>query len=147
MKCPAREDVVGQLRALLISELGAAATYGEASRSVRSAGAARRLSAIARQHAAHAEELRRQLQRLCGPAEAPSGGPSAPWAKLSEITDAFLSGPAGWSNVRERERLGLKRFRDALDRVDPASREVLLGTLIPGQFRNVRAWDEGLSDS
>ncbi len=58
-----------------------------------------------------------------------------------------FSRAAGWSNVRERERLGPKRFRDALDRVDPASREVLLGTLIPGQFRNVRAWDEGMSDS
>jgi hypothetical protein len=147
MKSPAREDVVGQLRALLVSELGAAATYGAASRSVRSAELARRLSVIARQHAAQAEELQRQMRRLCAPAEAPSSGPAAPWAKLSEITEAFLTGPAGWNDVRELERLGLQRFRDALDRVDPASREVLLGTLIPGQFRNMRAWDETPSDS
>jgi hypothetical protein len=147
LKNPAREDVLGQLRGLLASELGAAATYGDASRSVRSADVARRLSAIARQHALQAEELRRQIRRLCGPSEGPSSGPAAPWAKLSEITEAFLAGPAGWNNVRERERLGLKRFRDALDRVDPASREALLGTLIPGQFRNIRAWDEALSDS
>ena len=147
MKSPAREDVVGQLRALLFSELGAATTYGEASRSVRSAEVARRLSAIAKQHAAHAEELERHIRRLCGTAEGPSAGPSAPWAKLSEITEAFLTGPAGWNNIRERERLGLKRFRDALDRVDPASREALLGTLIPGQFRNMRDSGEGISDS
>jgi hypothetical protein len=147
MRSPAREDVVGQLRGLLSSELGAATTYGAASRSVRSVEVARRLSDIARQHAAQAEELSRQIRRLCGPAEAPSPGPDSPWAKLSEITEALLTGPAGWNDVREQERLGLKRFRDALDRVDPASREVLLGTLIPGQFRNIRAWDEALSDS
>lgn len=147
MKSPAWEDVVGQLRGLLGSERGAATIYGEASRSVRSAEVARRLSSIARQHAAQAEELERQIRRLCGPAEVASAGPAASRAKPSEITEAFLTGPAGWSDVRERERLGLKRFRDALDRVDPASREVLLGTLIPGQFRNIRAWDEELSDS
>ena len=146
MKSPAREDVVGQLRALLFSELGAATTYGEASRSVRSTEVARRLSDIAKQHAAHAEELERQIRRLCGTAEGTSASPSAPWAKLSDITEAFLAGPSGWRSVRERERLGLKRFRDALDRVDPASREVLLGTLIPGQFRNMRHSDEGMSD-
>jgi hypothetical protein len=147
MKCPAHEDVLGQLHALLVSETGAAATYADASMFVRDAGVARRLAAIAGQHAAHAEELRRQIQRLSGRMEPPSPDGGTPWARLSEITEGFLTGPAGWKNLRERERLGLQRFRDALDRVDAESREILLGSLIPGQLRNLRAWDEGTSDS
>jgi hypothetical protein len=145
MKCPVHEDVVGQLRALLVSETAAAASYADASRSVRDAGVARRLAAIAGQHAAHAKELRRQIQRLSGGMEPSS--PETPWARLSEITGSFLTDPAGWKSLRDLERLGLQRFRDALDRVDAGSREILLGSLIPGQLRNLRAWDEGISDS
>ena len=147
MKCPAHEDVLGQLHALLASESGAAATYENASRSVGDAVVARRLAAIAGQHTAQAAELRRQIERLSGGAEAPKPDGGAPWARLSEITEVFLTGPAGWKNLRDRERLGLQRFRDALDRVDAGSREILLGSLIPGQLRNLRAWDEGASDS
>jgi len=148
MKCPAQEDVLGQLNDLLLSESGAAATYRDASQSVRDADVGRRLRAIAAQHAAHADELRRQIRRLAGPGE-PSARPDrgTSWAPLSEITEGFLADAAGWKNMRERERRGLQKFRDALDRVDAASREVLLGTLIPGQLRNLRAWDEGGSDS
>lgn len=147
MKCPAHEDVLGQLQALLASESGAAAACADASRSVRDVSVASRLSAIAGQHAAHADELRRQIQRLSGRMEAPSPEGGTPWARLSEITEALVTGPAGWKNVRDRERLGLQRLRDALDRVDAGSREILLGSLIPGQLRNLRAWDEGASDS
>lgn len=147
MKCPAQEDVLGQLHALLASETGAAATCDDASRSVRDAGVARRLAAIAGQHAAHAEELRRQIQRLSGRIESPSPEGGKPWARLSEVTESFLTGPAGWKSLRDRERLGLQRFRDALDRLDAGSREILLGSLIPGQLQNLRAWDEGASDS
>lgn len=147
MKCPAHEDVIGQLRALLASEIGAARSCEGASRSVADAGVARRLLATASQHAAHARELERQIRRLSGRDEAPAPDASAPWARLSEVTEGILGGPAGWKSLRERERVGLQRFRDALDRVDPESREILLGSLIPGQFRNIRAWDEGASDS
>jgi len=147
MKCPAQEDVVGHLRALLASETGAAASYDEASRSVRDASVARRLAALAGQHAANASELKRQIQRLSGRMESPSPEGGSPWARLSEITESFLEDPAGWKSLRDRERLGLQRFREALDRVDAGSREILLGSLIPGQLRSLRAWDEGASDS
>ena len=147
MKCPAQEDVLGQLRALLASETAAAASYGEASRTVRDAGVARRLGALSAQHAANANELRRQIQRLSGRMESPSPEGVTPWSRLSEITESFLLDPSGWKSLRDRERLGLQRFRDALDRVDAGSREVLLGSLIPAQLRNLRAWDESASDS
>jgi hypothetical protein len=147
MKSPAQEDVVGQLRALLASETGAAASYGDASRAVRDPAVARRLAILAGQHAANANELRRQIQRLSGRMESPIPEGGSPWSRLSEITEGFLMDPTGWKSLRDRERLGLQRFRDALDRVDAGSREILLGSLIPAQLRNLRAWDEGASDS
>ena len=147
MRNPAESDALRQLESLLESELGAMKIYDEASRAVPGGGIARRLAAIARQHAVQAEELRRQIRRLAGPgAASPSVSPE-PWAKLSEITETFLTGPSGWKNLREWERRGLKGYRDALDRVDAASREALLGSLIPGQFRNLCAWNERIFES
>jgi len=146
MKTPAKDDTVRQLAQLLAAEAATVSIYRDASRSVSDGDLARRLTAIADRHADQAAELRRQIARLSG-----SSGPSVPaaesWSKLSEVTGSFLTGPAGWKSLRERERLGLKNYREALDRVDRPAREVFLGSLIPAQFRNVCAWNERVPGS
>jgi len=147
MKNPAASDALRQLQSLLEKELGAMKMYREASHSVRDGDIERRLAAIARQHAVQAEELRRQIRRLAG---SDGGSPSVtpePWAKLSEVTETLPTGPSGWKSLREWERAGLKSYRDALDRLDAASREALLGSLIPRQFGNLCAWNDRASDS
>jgi len=147
MKNPAESDTLRQLQSLLQSELGAMKIYREASRSVRGGDIERRLAAIARQHAVQAEELRRQIRRLAGPGGASPPVTPEPWAKLSEITETFLNESSGWKCLRDWERLGLQSYRDALDRLDAASREALLGSLIPGQFGNLCAWNDRPFDS
>lgn len=127
----AADDALRQLRILLSEERVAVDAYRE------SAGAAapeagRRLAEIAERHAAQAAELERQIRRLGGGAAAASGAARLP-AAFPVPTSASL---------RERERLALASYREALDRVDRTAREVLLGSLIPGQFRNVCAWNE-----
>lgn len=146
MKSPAKDDTVRQLAQLLETEAATVTIYRDASRGVSDRDLARRLTAIADRHAEQAGELRRQIARLSGGA-----GPDAPaldsWSKLSEVTGALLTGPGGWKSLRERERLGLKSYREALDRVDRSAREAFLGSLIPAQFRNVCAWNERATES
>lgn len=146
MKTPAKDDTVAQLTQLLAAETATVRIYRDASRSVSDGELARRLTAIADRHADQAAELQRQIARLSG-----GSGPAAPaaegWSKLSEVTGSFVTGPASWNGLRERERLGLKCYREALDRVDRPAREVFLGSLIPAQFRNVCAWNERVPES
>jgi hypothetical protein len=142
MMVPGREAVLRQLRIFLEEELNAVRLYRDASGDVSDVERSRRLSAIARQHEAQAEELRSQIRRVAGPERVPLEEPSG-WANLSKVTGTLVSGPANWNTLRERERQGLKSYRDALDNLDPASREAFLGSLIPGQFRNLCAWNDG----
>lgn len=135
------DDTVRQLRSLLAAESAAVNMYRAASRDVNDAVLGRRLTAIAERHATQAAELRRQIARLCGDAGT-SAPPAESWSKLSDVTGSIANGPSGWMSLRERERMGLKSYRDALDRVDRFAREAFFGSLIPAQLRNVCAWNE-----
>ena len=146
MKLPETEDTVRQLAQLLAAETATEKIYRDASRGVSDRDLARRLTAIAERHAGQAAELRRQIARLSG-ASGAAIAESESWSRLSEVTGSILTGPGGWKSLRERERLGLQSYRQALDRVDPAAREAFLGSLIPAQFRNVCAWSERNSES
>jgi hypothetical protein len=140
------DDTVRQLRSLLAAETSAVTTYRRASRDVHDAVLGRRLTAIADRHAAQAAELRRQIARLCGDVPPPAPLPDA-WSKLSDVTGSLGNGSPGWMSLRERERMGLKSYREALDRVDRFAREAFLGSLIPAQLRNVCAWNERSPES
>jgi hypothetical protein len=135
------DDTLRQLRSLLSAETAAVTTYRRASRDVNDSVLGRRLTAIAERHASQAAELRRQIARLSGEGAASTPPPDS-WSKLSDVTASVGSDSAGWTSLRERERLGLKSYRDALDRVDRFAREAFLGSLIPAQLRNVCAWNE-----
>jgi len=135
------DDTLRQLHSLLATETAAVATYRRASRDVNDSVLGARLTAIAERHAAQAGELRRQIARLCGDAGAAEAAPDS-WSKLSDVTASIGGDSAGWTSLRERERLGLKSYREALDRVDRFAREAFLGSLIPAQLRNVCAWNE-----
>jgi len=144
MTSPAAEDMLRQLRAFLEEELNAVGLYRDAGRDAANADASTRLSAVARQHEAQAEELRSQIRRIAGSEQARLDERFGGWANPSDVTGALVSGAAKkWSTLRERERQGLKSYREALDTLDPAAREVFLGSLIPGQFRNLCAWNDG----
>ena len=138
------EDTLRQLRSLLSAETAAVRMYRGASRDVTDAVLGRRLAAIAERHAGQASELRRQIARLSGDGAA---APEDSWSPLSEVTAAVSGGAFGWRTLREHERMGLKSYREALDRIDASAREVFLGSLIPAQFRNVCAWNERSPDS
>ena len=140
-----REDTLRQLRSLLAAESAAVKTYRGASRDVTDAVLGRRLAAIAERHAAQAVELRRQIERLSG--EAAASGPEDAWTRLADVTGPPGGGSSAWKTLRERERIGLKSYREALDRIDPSAREAFLGSLIPAQFRNVCAWNERTPES
>jgi len=143
MTSPAAEDMLRQLRAFLQEELNAVGLYRDAGRDAANADASTRLSAVARQHEAQAEELRSQIRRITGSEQVRLDERSGGRANPSNVTGALVSGAAKWSTLRERERQGLKSYREALDTLDPAAREVFLGSLIPGQFRNLCAWNDG----
>jgi hypothetical protein len=140
------DDTLRQLGSLLAAETAAVTTYRRASRDVNDSVLGRRLTAIAERHAAQAAELRRQIARLAGDAGAATG-PAGSWSKLSDVTASLGSDSPGWTSLRERERLGLKNYREALDRVDRFAREAFLGSLIPAQLRNVCAWNERSPES
>jgi hypothetical protein len=135
------DDTLRQLRSLLSAETAAVSTYRRASQDVNDSVLGRRLTAIAERHATQAAELRRQIARLSGESAA-SAPPPDSWAKLADVTASVGGDPAGWTSLRERERLGLKSYREALDRVDRFAREAFFGSLIPAQLRNVCAWNE-----
>ena len=139
------DDTLRQLKSLLASETAAVRMYRGASRDITDGVLARRLDAIADRHAAQAFELRRQIARLSGGAAA--SGTEDAWEKLSDVSGPLAGGSSAWKILRERERIGLKSYRDALDRVDASAREAFLGSLIPAQFRNVCAWNERSPES
>ena len=135
----AAEEVVRELRSLLSEELGAVDVYRGSAAAAADPGTAWRLAAIAEQHAAQAAELERQIRRL--------GGGHAATRRSRAHRRGETPAPGGGESLRERERLGLASYREGLDRVDRVSREAFLGSLIPGQFRNLCAWNDGSADS
>ena len=134
--------VVDQLNSLLRGEISAAETYriaiekAEAGRATELAS----LREISREHGEHAQKLRDEIHRLGGSADDSSGAWGA-WAKTVAGVSSLFGDDSALKALKEGEEHGLKDYQDAVDDVDAACRELIVGTMIPAQQKHIDILD------
>ena len=132
-------DSVGQLNSLLRGEISAQETYTQAIERLAIDGRSEVevLRQIARDHSAAVERLRDSVTRAGGkPAE--SSGVWGAFARSVEGTAKSLGDKAAIKALKEGEEHGLKDYRAAVDDVDPNTRQIIVGDLIPAQERHIQ---------
>ena len=134
-------ESVGQLNSLLRGEISAQETYTQAIERLAIDGRSEVevLRQIAREHAAAVERLRDSVTRAGGkPAE--SSGVWGAFARSVEGTAKALGDKAAIKALKEGEEHGLKDYRAAVDDddVDPNTRQIIVGDLIPAQERHIQ---------
>ena len=133
---------VDQLNSLLRGEISAKETYTQAIERIgpEGRGEAEVLRQIAREHTGAVERLRDAVVRAGGtPTE--SSGVWGTFARAVEGTAKTLGGKAAIKALKEGEEHGLKDYREAVDDVDPASRQIIVADLIPAQERHIQQLD------
>lgn len=133
------DKTIDQLNSLLRGEISSVETYDQAIRKVddEHLSEATALRAIAQEHGEHAQILRDAIRRLGGEAD-DSSGPWGAWAKIVEGTAKLFGDTSALKALKEGEEHGLKDYEEALDDVDPASRELFTSRLIPNQRRHIQ---------
>jgi len=132
-------DSVDQLNSLLRGEISAQETYTQAIERLAIDGRSEVevLRQIARDHSAAVERLRDSVTRAGGkPAE--SSGVWGAFARSVEGTAKSLGDKAAIKALKEGEEHGLKDYRAAVDDVDPNTRQIIVGDLIPAQERHIQ---------
>ena len=134
-----------QLNLLLQGELAAAETYRMAIKKVEHSDAAyaesvAMLRAIEQEHAQAAEKLRERI-RAAGREPATSSGAWGAYATLVQGAANLLGDTAALRGLKMGEEHGLKDYREAIDSVDEASRQLIQQRLIPAEQQHIAAID------
>ena len=135
-------EAVGQLNSLLRGEISAKETYAQAiaKLGVEGRSEVEVLRQIAREHEGAVERLRDAVRRAGGVPDE-SSGVWGTFAKSVEGTAKAFGDAAALKALKEGEEHGLKDYDAALDRVDPATREIIAADLIPAQQRHIQVLD------
>jgi uncharacterized protein (TIGR02284 family) len=137
-----------QLNSLLRGEISARETYQQAIERLGVDGRAEVevLRQIAREHTGAVERLRDAVRRAGGtPTE--SSGVWGTFAKAVEGTAKAFGEAAAIKALKEGEEHGLKDYRAAVDDLDPNTRHIIVGDLIPAQQRHIQQLDSLLAQS
>ncbi|MEW5918763.1 MAG: DUF2383 domain-containing protein [Gemmatimonadota bacterium] len=141
-------DSIEQLNSLLRGEISAKETYAQA---IEKLGVEGRndvevLRQIAREHAGAVERLRDAVRRVGG-TPADSSGVWGTFANAVEGTAKAFGDAAAIKALKEGEEHGLKDYRESVDDVDAATREIIVADLIPAQQRHIQQLDGLLGQS
>ena len=136
------DQSIEQLNSLLRGEISAVETYRQAIEKIEDehTSDALALRAIAQEHGESSQALRDEVRRLGGEAD-DSSGPWGAWAKVVQSTAKLFGDASALKSLKEGEEHGLKDYREALDDVDTASRELITDRLMPAQERHIQALD------
>ena len=136
------DQSIEQLNSLLRGEISAVETYRQAIEKIEDehTSDALALRAIAQEHGESAQALREEVLRLGGEAN-DSSGPWGAWAKVVQSTAKLFGDASALKSLKEGEEHGLKDYREALDDVDTASRELITDRLMPAQERHIQTLD------
>jgi uncharacterized protein (TIGR02284 family) len=139
------QKTIDQLNSLLRGEISAAETYAQAIRKVgdEHASEAAELKDIAAEHGENAQRLRGAIRGLGGDPE-DSSGAWGTWAQTVEGVAMLFGDASALKALKEGEEHGLKDYREALEDVDPESRALISGVLIPAQLRHIATLDSML---
>ena len=137
------DKAIDQLNSMLRGEISAVETYTQASRKIEGerAGDASLLREIEQEHGRNAQLIREEVKRLGGEADNASGAWGV-WAKAVESIATLLGDAATLKALKEGEEHGLRDYKDALPKLDGASRELVERRLIPAQSRHITLLDE-----
>lgn len=138
-------ETVRQLNSLLRGEISAAETYRMAIDKVADSNAAATnaglLREIQEEHGRAAQEIRDRIRELGGEASDSSGAWGA-WAKTVQGTMNLFGDSSSLKALKEGEEHGLKDYQEALDDVDPSSKQLINNQLIPAQQRHINLLDQ-----
>lgn len=138
-------ETVRQLNSLLRGEISAAETYRMAIDKVvgsEETGAnVGLLWEIQAEHGRAAQEIRDRIQELGGEASDSSGAWGA-WAKTVQGTMNLFGDASSLKALKEGEEHGLKDYQEAIEDVDPNSRQMIHNQLIPAQQRHINLLDQ-----
>ena len=138
-------QTVRQLNSLLRGEISAAETYRMAIDKVvgsdETGANVGLLREIQEEHGRAAQEIRDRIQELGGEASDSSGAWGA-WAKTVQGTMNLFGDASSLKALKEGEEHGLKDYQEAIDDVDPSSRQLINNQLIPSQQRHINLLDQ-----
>ncbi|HJU74121.1 MAG TPA: DUF2383 domain-containing protein [Gemmatimonadaceae bacterium] len=137
---------VGQLNSLLRGEISAQETYHQAIEKLGTEGQSEVevLREIAREHTGAVERLREAVRRAGGTPSEGSGVWGA-FARAVEGAAKVAGNTAALKALKEGEEHGLKDYKEAVDDVDPATRQLIVADLIPAQQRHIQVLDSLLT--
>ncbi|MBI2896375.1 MAG: DUF2383 domain-containing protein [Deltaproteobacteria bacterium] len=128
------DESIETLNSFLRGEPSAIETYGQALVKVTDPGVRLQLEECRRSHSERARKIRNRIMELGG-APAETSGVWGAFAKVVEGGAALLGEKAAIAALEEGEDRGLKDYREDSGRLDPASRELVFGELLPQQER------------
>ncbi len=139
-------DAVDQLNSLLRGEISAAETYKMAIDRIADSDATgsahlHLLRQMQEEHGRAAQALRERIRQLGGSASDSSGAWGA-WAQTVQGTANLFGDTSALKALKEGEEHGLKDYREALDDVDAASRQIIEGQMIPRQSEHISVLDQ-----
>jgi uncharacterized protein (TIGR02284 family) len=126
------DKTVDALNGLLRGEISAVETYRQAIEKLGSSPTRPQLEDCRRSHERRVSKLREQVARLGGEPEKDSGAWGA-FARLVEGGAKAFGEHAAIAALEEGEDHGLKLYRNDLDKLDPASRQLVETDLLPAQ--------------
>jgi uncharacterized protein (TIGR02284 family) len=143
-------ETVRQLNSLLRGEISAAETYRMAIDKVAGSDSADAnaglLREIQEEHGRAAQEIRDRIRELGGEASDSSGAWGA-WAKTVQGTMNLFGDASSLKALKEGEEHGLKDYQEAMDDVDPNSKQLINNQLIPAQQRHINLLDQLINAS
>jgi uncharacterized protein (TIGR02284 family) len=142
------DKAIDQLNSMLRGEISAVETYTQASRKIEAerAGDASLLRQIEQEHGRNAQLIREEIKRLGGEADNASGVWGV-WAKSVESIATLLGDAATLKALKEGEEHGLRDYKDAIEKLDGGSRDLVERLLIPAQNRHIALLDELIAAS
>jgi demethoxyubiquinone hydroxylase (CLK1/Coq7/Cat5 family) len=131
------DKTVDALNGFLRGEISAVETYRQAIEKLGSSSTSVQLEDCRRSHEQRASILRDQVERLGGEPAEDSGAWGA-FARLVEGGAKAFGEKAAVAALEEGEDHGLKLYRGDLDKLEPASRQLVERNLLPAQEQTHR---------
>jgi hypothetical protein len=134
---PTEKQSVDTLNKFLRGELSAVETYKQAQDKLRTSAHVGAIGDVCRAHEDRVQFLRQEIARLGG-SPADSSGPWGGFAKLVEGGAKLFGEKSAIAALEEGEDHGLKLYRGDLDKLDPATRQLVENRLLADQERSHR---------
>ena len=126
---------VDVLNELLRGEISAVETYRQAIDKLDGSTTRGQLEGCRRSHEQRIAKLRDQVMRMGGQPAKESGA----WGAFARLFEGGTAGErAAVAALEEGEEYGLELYRDALDKLDASSRQLIETDLLPAQERTQR---------